>query len=174
MPDLEPSPLASPAWEQQPSESDRWFARFTRYRLLGHGRDVCKAYQQECEEESKAAAAQASGSWYRESRERKWAERAAAWDKHLGEVDEQEWALRRKKLRAREWEASELLFQKAMQALKDLELSARMQNIANALKIASELGRKSSELWGDDINAAIALLVQYDYDVVDKKQLEDE
>lgn len=169
MPDLEPplEPLVQP-WEQLPGESDRWFARFTRYRLLGHGRDVSKAYQQECEEEGRTAATQASGSWYRESRDRNWQERAAAWDKYIGSADEAEWERRRQQLRSREWEASELLFKKAMHCLRELELSARMQNIANALKIASELGRKSSELWDDNLNAAIQLLLKYDYEVKDK------
>lgn len=172
MTELEPASIAP--WEQQPGESDRWFGRFTRYRLLGYGRDIHKAYRQECQAEAKEAAGQASGSWYREARERNWTGRAAAWDKHLGLADEQEWSLRREQLRAREWEASELLFQKAMQALRELELSARMQNIANALKIASELGRKSSELWGDDLNAAVTLLLRYNYDVVDKNLTEDD
>jgi len=173
MTDLEASAQSAP-WEQQEGETDRWFLRFSRYRLLGVGRDISKAYLQECQEENKEASAQAPGSWYREAKDRNWSERASAWDKTISLTDEDEWRIRRQQLRAREWEASELLFEKAMQALKELELSARMQNIANALKIASELGRKSSELWNDDLNAAAALLLKYDYDVVDKRQVENE
>lgn len=77
------------------------------------------------------------------------------------------WQERRNELRSQEWELSQLLLKKARQALEDLEISGRIQNIANALKIGSELGRVSSELWSSDLNAAISLVRQYGFDVVD-------
>ncbi len=70
-------------------------------------------------------------------------------------------------MRSQEWELSQLLLDKARKALEDLEISGRIQNIANALKIGSELGRISSELWSSDLNAAISLVRQYGFDIVD-------
>jgi hypothetical protein len=84
------------------------------------------------------------------------------------------WQERRNELRSQEWELSQLLLKKARQALEDLEVSGRIQNIANALKIGSELGRISSELWSDDLNAAISLVRRYDFDVVDRHKLDEE
>jgi hypothetical protein len=77
------------------------------------------------------------------------------------------WQNRRDELRQQEWEISQLLLKKARRVLEDFEISGRIQNIANALKIGSELGRMSSELWSSDLNAAISLVRQYGFDVVD-------
>jgi predicted transcriptional regulator len=84
------------------------------------------------------------------------------------------WSDRREWLREKEWKLAELLIEKCETILRDMELHARLQNIANALEVASKLGRKSSELWGDDLNAAISLLLKYDYEVRDKTQIENE
>ena len=88
--------------------------------------------------------------------------------------EQQIWQNRRDELRNQEWEISQLLLKKARQALEDLEISGRIQNIANALKIGSELGRVSSELWSSDLNAAISLVRQYGFDVVDLSTKENE
>jgi hypothetical protein len=88
--------------------------------------------------------------------------------------EQQIWQTRRDELRNLEWELSQLLLKKARQALEDLEISGRIQNIANALKIGSELGRVSSELWSSDLNAAISLVRQYGFDIVDVNTKENE
>ncbi len=84
------------------------------------------------------------------------------------------WQERRNELRSQEWELSQLLLRKARQALEDLEVSGRIQNIANALKIGSELGRISSELWSNDLNAAISLVRRYGFDVTDRQRLDED
>jgi hypothetical protein len=165
---------AKKPWEQLASEPDIWFMRFRRYLLLGSSRSFYAAYCGESRESGKEPSAALPGAWGRRSKEFAWESRAVAWDKANSAADEDEWQQRRQRLREKEWEMSELLFEKAEKALRDLELVGRIQNLANALKVASELGRKSSELWGDDINAAIALLLKYQYDIIDKRQLEDE
>jgi hypothetical protein len=162
--------MANEAWQQLPSEPDIWFIRFRRYLLQGPSRSLYSAYSQESRDGGREPAAALPGAWGRRSRQFEWELRAAQWDKANSSVDEKEWQERRRQLREKEWQVSELLFEKASVALRDLELVGRIQNIANALKIASELGRKSSELWGDDINSAIALLLKYDYNIIDKKQ----
>jgi predicted DNA-binding ribbon-helix-helix protein len=81
--------------------------------------------------------------------------------------EQQIWQIRREELRSQEWQISQLLLKKARKALENLEISGRIQNIANAIKIGSELGRASSELWSSDLNAAISLVRQYGFDVVD-------
>ena len=88
--------------------------------------------------------------------------------------EQQIWQARRDELRKQEWEISQLLLKKARQALEDLEISGRIQNIANALKIGSELGRISSELWSSDLNAAISLVRQYGFDIIDVSVKENE
>lgn len=84
------------------------------------------------------------------------------------------WQIRRDKLREEEWEISQLLLKKAREVLENFEISGRIQNIANALKTASELGRLSSELWSGDLNSAISLVRQYGYEVVDLNEKDDE
>lgn len=84
------------------------------------------------------------------------------------------WQNRRAKLREEEWEISQLLLKKAREVLENFEISGRIQNIANALKTASELGRLSSELWSGDLNSAISLVRQYGYDVIDLNEKDDE
>jgi hypothetical protein len=81
--------------------------------------------------------------------------------------EQQIWQTRRDELREQEWQISQLLLKKARRVLEDFEISGRIQNIANALKIGSELGRMSSELWSSDLNAAISLVRQYGFDVID-------
>jgi transposase len=88
--------------------------------------------------------------------------------------ENQIWAERRLLLRSQEWEISQLLLEKVRKALEDLEISGRIQNIANALKIGSELGRVSSELWSSDLNAAISLVRQYGFDVIDVSNKSDD
>jgi hypothetical protein len=170
--EIDIQPPSGQSWEQLPSEPDMWFLRFKRYLLLGASRSVYAAYCRDCRDAGKEPAAALPGSWGRRSKEFLWESRSAAWDKAHASAEESEWHQRRQQLREKEWQVSELLFQKAEAALRDLELVGRIQNIANALKIASELGRKSSELWDSDVNAAIALLLKFDYEVKDKKQLE--
>jgi hypothetical protein len=161
-------------WDKLPDEPDSWYVRFRRYMLLGSNRTVYATYVRECLESGKSKPSALPGAWGRRSREFNWEHRANAWDKANSAVEEEEWHQRRQKLREKEWAVSELLFQKAEAALRDLELVGRIQNIANALKIASELGRKSSELWDSDINAAIALLLKFNYQIIDKNLVDEE
>lgn len=71
-------------WEQQPGESDLWFARFLSYRDLGRGRTLAKVAQTLARSDSHVR--QYAGPHH-------WTERAAAWDveqqrKHLALIAE--------------------------------------------------------------------------------------
>jgi hypothetical protein len=84
------------------------------------------------------------------------------------------WQSRREQLRTQEWDISQLLLKKAQKALENLEISGRVKDVVDAIKIGSELGRVSSELWSSDLNAAISLVRQYGFDVIDARESDDE
>ncbi len=67
------------AWEQQPSETDKWYGRFQIYLNLGPMRTVARAYLQAMGEppESKR---QPSTDWKYYATQARWRERAQAWD----------------------------------------------------------------------------------------------
>ncbi len=74
-------------------------------------------------------------------------------------------------LRKLEWQISIAILQKALVSLENLEFS-RVRDLMNSVEIASNLARKSGEIWSSNINAAIDLLKRYDFDVIDKIELE--
>lgn len=78
-----------------------------------------------------------------------------------------------RELRRLEWQISIAILQKALTSLENLEFS-RVRDLMNSVEIASSLARKSGEVWGGDINAAIDLLKRYDFDVIDRQLSGDE
>ncbi|MEW4569278.1 hypothetical protein AB1L88_15545 [Tautonia sp. JC769] len=113
-------------WGRQDGESERAFAAFLAYRDLGAERTVCDAYRQSA---GKPEAKQAPGTWNKWAKDRRWKERALAWDRHLlgkeaagagrvAEQDGEKWAGRRKVALDHAFEAAERLL------LRAYELSA--------------------------------------------------
>jgi hypothetical protein len=84
-------------WDQEPGESSRWYARFERYRQLGHTRSVDAVFREEKRTEGRR---HAPGRWHTEAARWHWKERAAAWDDYQREIarkeEEQELRKRRK------------------------------------------------------------------------------
>jgi hypothetical protein len=77
------------AWEQQPGEPARWFARFTAYRLLGFNRSLIDALNAEKDAKGRERAQRAPGSWRRAAVAWQWQARAEAWDASLAQQAEQ-------------------------------------------------------------------------------------
>jgi hypothetical protein len=88
--------------------------------------------------------------------------------------DEEKWRIRRQDLREKEWELSGLLLAKAEKLLKDNDIEISPRQLPNILEVGFELARRSSELWDNDLNAAIALVRRYNFDVVDRQRLDEE
>lgn len=79
------------SWEQMldKGESDLWFGRFRAYLLMGFRRSVQAVFQQELEENGGNWRDEAHGSWYEYAKKYNWQARAAAYDAHwLEEQDE--------------------------------------------------------------------------------------
>ena len=77
----------SEIWDRQPGEPEKWFQRFTRYRLLGYARTVEAMYR----EERKALGLpvkRPSQYWHELKQTWRWQERAQAWDKFVLEQTE--------------------------------------------------------------------------------------
>jgi hypothetical protein len=69
-------------WERQPSEPNRWFARFEAYRLAGPGRSLLGSVNAErlCRRAVKTHSI--PHAWAEQARRWRWRERAEAWDEH--------------------------------------------------------------------------------------------
>jgi hypothetical protein len=71
-------------WNQLPDESDLWFSRFTRFRLMQPVRKIPLVFQQEQAEENRGKQrnlrTDPPGEWYEIAKKWRWRERAAAWD----------------------------------------------------------------------------------------------
>ncbi len=76
-------------------------------------------------------------------------------------------------LRKVEWQISIAILQMALVSLENLEFS-RVRDLMNSVEIASSLARKSGEVFGGDINAAIDLLKRYDFEIIDRQLYKDE
>ena len=90
-------------WEQQPGENARWFSRFTCYRLSGSRRSVRSCFRKTWEADRVAKGVErcqlsppdsVPHSWEVASRRFRWSERAAAWDMHFYQQQEQMLLLR--------------------------------------------------------------------------------
>ena len=70
-------------WEQQPGESNRWYARFERFRLAGPSRSLLGAVNTARQESGKRSTRSVSQAWAKAARQWRWRERAEAWDAHV-------------------------------------------------------------------------------------------
>lgn len=83
------------------------------------------------------------------------------------------WAARREEIRALEWDIASKLFVRSGEIL-DLPLETTKWSLADAHHMAdaaSKIGRKCCELWDKDLNAAIALVRNHGFDVVDAQEI---
>jgi hypothetical protein len=72
-------------WEQLPEESNRWYQRFFAFCLMGPGREMNRAYNQERVAAGRPESAEASGGWRNRAKQFRWLERAQAYDKYLSD-----------------------------------------------------------------------------------------
>lgn len=181
--------MNEPIWEQQPEEPDRWYGRFHRYLLMGSGRSLLGCLnQEEAQKGSKKLSPSLPGAWREATKKWQWKERANNWDTHRREQEDLVWHERRRQIREKQWEMSQALMAKAEKMLQfpliSKEISEDGQTIikpakwgfrdaATLTQLAVDLGRESSELWGDDLNAAITLVRKYGFGLTDKYQLDD-
>ena len=78
-------------WEQQDGEPNRWFQRFSAFRLLGPGRTVIGANNQEREKKGKPKQVNTPGSWSKAATQWRWYERANAWDSDVIAQADKQW-----------------------------------------------------------------------------------
>ncbi len=76
-------------WDQQEGEPNRWFHRFSKYRLLGSGRSIEATYKAECETK-RCKINRPSRLWHKMGKDWQWAHRAAQWDQYKTEQAEKE------------------------------------------------------------------------------------
>jgi hypothetical protein len=170
-----PEPEQLQPWQQQPGESDRWYGRFHRYLLLGGRRSLLGVVNAERLQLGQKKTTNPPTSWREAFLKWNWAERSAAWDKNQQAGAEKIWVARRDEQRQREWEISQNLMDKAQEILKEFLAQQKysVRDAAALAETASKLARASAELWGGDLNGAIALVKQYGYEVVDPRRAEE-
>ncbi len=112
------------AWEQLPGESDRWYERFTLYRMMGPERTIEQAAKRNETQRTLGAAVsnrklpkRPSRHWYYAAKRFDWTQRAAAWD--AMRRDEDEATARRSLVRVKDdlWEIYEAGLVKLRQGL---------------------------------------------------------
>ena len=113
------------SWERQRNEdgkleSNLWFDRFTRYRLLGASRSLlgCVNDERVTKGNTKSNQNYTPGSWRRAFKIWHWAERVKVWDEFKRAEDEKMWDDRRRDVRAADWKASIALRERAEQMRK--------------------------------------------------------
>ena len=82
------------------------------------------------------------------------------------------WAGRREEIRSLEWDIASKLFAKSAEILA-FPLEGTKWSLADAyhcLDTASKVSRQAAQLWNRDLNAAIALVRSYGFDVIDTQQ----
>ena len=190
--------MIEPIWAQQPEEPDRWYGRFHCYLLLGSGRPLagnakrsllgCVHEEEKAAKSPKKPCKTVPGAWKEAAEKWQWKERASSWDKHQRDQEDLVWQERRRQMREKQWEMSQALMAKAEKMLQfpltTKELSEDGQTVIKPAKwgfrdaaamtqLAVALGRESSELWGDDLNAAIMMVRKYGFGLTDKFQLDE-
>lgn len=99
-------------------EPNRWYSRFTAYRLAGPNRSLLGCVNREREQKGIKRYNSVPGAWSRAFDKWRWRERAEAWDEHRRQEDEAKWQERREELREKEWDTASKLLEKAEQMLR--------------------------------------------------------
>lgn len=79
------------AWERREGETDRWYRRFEFFKLMGPGRSLLEAVNQERVKKGRERSNSLPGSWRRAAEAWAWRARADAWDQHMAEEAEAAW-----------------------------------------------------------------------------------
>ncbi len=133
-------------WDRQPGESNRWYARFTAYRLAGSSRTIEDVYR--VEREAKGRVGKRPGHlWYLNSKAWQWKERAESWDQFEEKRIEAEWEERRKEQRERDWDLGKAMQKKARKAIEGADLAPR--DIAGMAQAGSKLARLAADMETD-------------------------
>ncbi|HIK39787.1 hypothetical protein [Thermoleptolyngbya sp. M55_K2018_002] len=162
-------------WEQQLGEPNLWFDRFHAYLLMGSGRSLLGAYNQEREKARKGATKTIPSAWNDAATRWDWQHRAWAFDRQIRLRDHQRWATRREEFRERQWRLAEKLLERAEEMLerslsstdKDGNIIERW-NFRDAATFVSEgtkLARQAAEIFDSDLNAALTLVERYHDDL---------
>lgn len=157
-------------WEQQEGEPDRWYSRFHSYLLMGSNRSLLGFFNSEMEGKGGGKKDSIPSSWEKIVKKWDWKNRATQWDRHNQKADLESWESRRIQQREEEWQASKRLLERALEMLNQ-PLNDRKWSYSDAAKLieaSSKLARQSAEMWGGDLSAAIEILMQYGYQVIDK------
>ena len=78
-------------WDKQEGESNRWFRRFSAYRLSGPGRSIQGIANKEKVMRGRTESRYTPGSWRNASKTWNWKVRAEAWDQSLSDEAEAHW-----------------------------------------------------------------------------------
>jgi hypothetical protein len=86
--------MSEQPWDRLPNETNRWYQRFSAFRLAGPTRSINGLYNQERVAKGLERAQSASGKWREMASSNRWVERAEAWDTYLSERAEAEYEAR--------------------------------------------------------------------------------
>jgi len=114
------------AWERQRDsdgklEPNRWYSRFTAYRLMGSGRSLLGCVNQERVQKGTKRRNSVPGAWSRAFERWCWRERAEAWDKAERERTEAEYEAERLEWRERRRQMLQGFFSQLAKALQKFE-----------------------------------------------------
>jgi hypothetical protein len=135
-------------WKQLPGEAAKPYRAFYIYKNLGvertHAKVAAALYPNLRRPDGKMR--YIYGGIAKWSTQYRWKERAAAWDEYCFKEQEREWLDRQRTLRAKQWSASEDLFQKGLDGLKNIDAETLApRDIARFLELASQLGMTTRE-----------------------------
>jgi len=109
-------------WERQRDstgrlEPNRWFDRFTLFRLMGPNRSLTELCNRWRTEKGRKRRGYPLWNWRDKAKEWDWRGRAEAWDEHNRQEMEAEWVARRQETREQEWASSKQLLDRIEQML---------------------------------------------------------
>jgi len=135
-------------WEQQEGESNLWFDRFTRYRLMGVKRSVLGCYNKEQAKEGKEKRNSPPASWSKAAKKWKWKSRCETWDEAERQLMLAEYEHNKRLARQARIAILTSYQEKALAALELLkEDEADWRDVNAAIKTATEGLRKE---YGDE------------------------
>jgi len=112
----------SDAWERQPGEPNRWFARFEAYRLAGPARSLLGSVNGERSARGAAKSRSVPQAWATNAKRWQWRERAEAWDEFQRQEARVARAREVEEMNRRHVQEAKALQGKAVQRLKALDV----------------------------------------------------
>src|SRR6476646_3135875 len=102
-------------WDRWDGENSVWFGRFRQFLL---NRSVLGVYNSERELARKSPLTSAPGSWKQAKEKFDWEGRAACWDRHRQQAQEEQWLTQWENYREKVWQQAQALSDKADLMLK--------------------------------------------------------